>query len=139
VQQLLHLATEKERETVMSKQPDQLSPDVLRQFTGSEHWYRGTLNRKVLFTDGAKHVADCGGAYWLLDEIALIQPYDKAVAAEEFQVWKLKVAPDHTATLTCENGNGTTVFTKAIEYTDFPLPEITLWFQNNTIFLPSEY
>jgi hypothetical protein len=24
--------------------------------------------------------------YWLLDEIAIIQPYDKAVAAEEFQV-----------------------------------------------------
>jgi hypothetical protein len=25
------------------------------------------------FTDGAKHVADAGGAYWLLDEIALAQ------------------------------------------------------------------
>ena len=111
----------------------------LRQFTGSEHWYRHALNRKVLFTDGAKYVADTGGAYWLLDEIALIQPYDKAIAAEEFQLWKLKVSSDHTATLTCENGNGTTVFTKAIEYTDFPLPEITLYFQNNTIFLPSEY
>jgi hypothetical protein len=31
------------------------------------------------------------------------------------------------------------VFTKEIEFTDFPLPEITLYFQNNTIFLPSEY
>jgi len=73
------------------------------------------------------------------EPIALIQPYDKAVAAEEFQLWKLNVAPDHTATLTCENGNGTTVFSKAIEYIDFRLPEITLYFQNNTIFLPSEY
>ena len=72
----------------------------LRQFTGSENWYRGTLNRKVLFTDGAKYVADHGGAYWLLDEIALIQPYDKAVAAEEFQLWKLKVADDRSATQT---------------------------------------
>ena len=89
-------------------------PD-LRQFTGSEHWYRHALNRKVLFTDGAKYVADQGGAYWLLDDIALIQPYDKAIAAEEFQVWRLKVSTDHTATLTCENGNGTTVFTKALD------------------------
>jgi hypothetical protein len=68
----------------MSKQPEQLSPDVLRQFTGSENWYRGCINRRILFTDGAKHVADCGGAYWLLDEIALAQLHVKAVKAERF-------------------------------------------------------
>jgi hypothetical protein len=93
----------------------------------------------VLFTDGAKYVADEGGAYWLLDEIAIIQPYDKSVAAEKFQVWKLVVRPDRTATLTCEGGNGNIVFTKEIEYTDFPADEITLWFANNVIYLPSEH
>jgi hypothetical protein len=31
------------------------------------------------------------------------------------------------------------VFTKAIEYTDFPLEEIALYFIDNTILLPSEY
>ena len=93
----------------------------------------------MLFTDGAKYVADHGGAYWLLDEIAFAQRYEKAVAGEEFQVWKLAVKPDHTATLTCEDGNGNMVFTKALEFTDFPLSEITLWFANNTIYLPSEH
>ena len=68
---------------------------------------------------GAKYVADRGGAYWLLDEIALIQPHDKAVAAEEFQVWTLKARPDHTAPLTCDDGNGTFVFSKDITFTDF--------------------
>ena len=116
-----------------------LDKDQLGQFTGSEHWYRHGINRKVLFTDGAKYVADHGGAYWLLDEIALIQPYDVRVTAEEFQAWTLKVRPDTTATLTCDDGNGNIVFSKEIEFTDFPLPEITLWFANNTIFLPSEY
>ena len=111
----------------------------LAQFTGSEHWYRHGINRDVLFTDGAKYVADQGGAYWLLDEIAIIQPYDARVAAEEFQVWTLKVRDDRTATLTCDDGNGTIVFSKEIEFTDFPLPEITLWFANNTIYLPSEH
>jgi hypothetical protein len=111
----------------------------LRHFTGSEQWYRHAINRKVLFTDGAKHVAETGGAYWLLDEIALIQPYDKTVAAEEFQVWKLKVRSDRTATLSCEDGNDNTVFTKEIEFTDFPLDESTLWFANNVIYLPSEH
>jgi hypothetical protein len=126
-----------ERKNIMSEHP--LTKSGLSQFTGSETFYRHALNRKVVFTEGAKHVADAGGAYWLLDEIALIQPYDKAVAAEDFQVWTLKVRSDRTATLTCEDGNGKTVFTKEIEYTDFPLDEITLWFANNTIYLPSEH
>jgi hypothetical protein len=111
----------------------------LRQFTGSEQWYRHALVRDVLFTDGAKYVADQAGAYWLLDEIALAQGYEKSVAGEEFQLWKLKVNSDHTATLTCEDGNGRAVYSKTIEYTDFPLPEIALYFTNKTILLPSEY
>ena len=110
----------------------------LAQFTGSENWYRHGLVRNVLFTDGAKHVADSGGAYWLLDEIALAQRCEASVRGEEFQVWKLAVNPDRTATLSCDDGNGTVVFSKTIEVTDFPLDEITLWFENNTIFLPSE-
>jgi len=120
-------------------EPKTLIKADLALFTGSENWYRHGLNRKVLFTDGAKYVADHGGAYWLLDEIALSQRYEKAVGAEEFQVWKLAVKSDHTATLTCEDGNGKVVFTKALEFTDFPLPEIVLWFANGTIYLPSEH
>ena len=112
--------------------------DLVR-FTGTEQWYRHGINRKVLFTDGAKYVADQAGAYWLLDEIALIQPYDKRLAAEEFQVWKLAVNADQSAMLTCEDGNDHVVYTKPIEYTDFPSAGITLYFTNNTILLPSEY
>lgn len=116
-----------------------LSKADLAQFTGSEQWYRHGINRKVLFTDGAKFVADQASAYWLLDEIAIIQPHDKRVAAEEFQVWKLTVKPDHSGVLTCEDGNDRTVYTKEIPYTDFPAENVTLWFTNNTILLPSEY
>ena len=111
----------------------------LAQFTGSENWYRHGINRNVLYTDGARHVAEDGGACWLLDEIAIIQPYNKAVAAEEFQVWKLAICPGRAATLTCDDGNGKIVFTKKIEHTDFPLDEITLYFTNDVIHLPSEY
>jgi hypothetical protein len=111
----------------------------LRQFTGSEHWYGHGLVGNVLFTDGAKYLADQAGAYWLLDEIALAQRYEKKVAGETFQVWKLIVGPGHTATLTCDDGNNNVVFTKRIEFTDFPLPEVTLYFTDNTILLPSEY
>ena len=115
-----------------------LSETDLRQFTGTENWYRHGINRNVTFTDGAKYVADEGGAYWLLDAIAICQRYEKAVVAEPFQVWKLVVGPDRTATLTCEDGNYKTVYTQQIEFTDFPAEEITLWFSDNVIYLPSE-
>ncbi len=115
-----------------------LTAAELDQFAGSETWYRHGINRKVLFTDGAKFLADRAGDYGLLDEIAIIQPYVRNVAAEEFQVWKLAVRPDHTAMLTCDDGNGRIVFCKEIEFTDFPLDEITLWFENGVIYLPRE-
>jgi len=111
----------------------------LLQFTGTEQWHRHGIVRDVLFTDGAKYVADQAGAYWLLDEIALAQRGSNCVAAEAFQLWKLTVNPDHTATLSCEDGNGNAVYSKEIPYTDFPLPEIALYFTDGVILLPSEY
>jgi hypothetical protein len=116
-----------------------LDPDELSRFTGSEHWFRHGLVRGIVFTDGAKYIADRAGAYWLLDEIAIAQRFDKKAAAEEFQVWTLTVNADHSAVLTCEDGNGNTVLSKAIEFTDFPPEGVALWFANNTIYLPSEH
>jgi len=116
-----------------------LTPDELAQFTGTERRYRHAINHNVLFTDGAKYVADTAAAYWLLDEIALIQPRNKRVHAEAFQVWKLKVNADSTGELVCEDGNGHIVYTRAILFTDFTGEGITLWYRDSTILLPSEY
>jgi Family of unknown function (DUF6876) len=111
----------------------------LMQFTGSEQWYRHSLVRKVLYTDGVQYVAEAAGAYWLVDEIAFAQSVH-AVAAEEFQHWKLAVdTARSTAVLTCDDGNGRIVFTKEIGFTDFPLDEIRFYFTDNTLLLPTEY
>jgi hypothetical protein len=118
---------------------DRLSEENLCQFIGSENWYRHGINRKVVFTDGAKYVADEGGAYWLLDAIAIAQHYEKKVAGEGFQVWRLKVNEDRTASLVCDDGNNNIVYTQHIEFTDFPIDEIKFYFTDNTILLPSEY
>ena len=111
----------------------------LRQFTGSENWYRHSINRAVLYTDGAKFLANQGGAYWLLDIIAIAQQHDASVSREEFQVWNLKVHSDRSATVFCDDGNGNPVYTQEIPFTDFPLDEMKLYFANNVIHLPSEY
>ncbi len=115
-----------------------LNKDDLRQFTGTEQWHRHGLVRKMLYTDGVQYVAETGGAYWLIDEIAFAQAVPE-VAAEEFQLWRLRVNLDRHAILTCEDGNSNAVFTKQIEFTDFPLNEIVLYCTNDVIMLPSEY
>ena len=123
----------------MTQESKSLTEADLDRFTGTEHWYRHPLAPGVLYTDGARYVAEQGGAYWLLDSIAIAQKFSAAVAAEGFQLWKLTVKADRTALLVCEDGNGRRVYAQAIDYTDFPLSEIALYFTNDVILLPSEY
>ena len=116
-----------------------LDANTLAQFTGSEHFYRHGLVREVFYTEGVEYVVDNAGAYWLLDEIALAQRHIIPVKREDFQVWDLKVNADQTATLTCGDGNGREVYTKRIEFTDFPEPGIRFYYADWVIHLPSEY
>jgi hypothetical protein len=112
----------------------------LSQFSGSENWYRHNLNSEILYTDGAQYVAEAGGAYWLLDEIALANRYQRQVKAEEFQVWTLtRDKSGNGATLDCGDGNGNTVYSKRIPFTDFPLDSVKFFCENGTILLPSEH
>ena len=80
----------------------------------------------------------CRGPYWLIDEVAFAQ-CSRKIVAEGFQVWKLEVKFDRSAILTCTDGNGRLVQRKQLLYTDFLLDEISLYFANNVILLPSEY
>ena len=75
----------------------------------------------------------------MLDLIALAQRHEKAVVAEAFQVWQLTVNDNGGAVLTCEDGNGRSVYTKVIEFSDFPKPGIKLFCCDKVILLPSEY
>ena len=59
----------------------------LGQFTGTEQRYLHQIARGLLYTDGVQFVAERAGAYWLLDEVALVQRGEPALDGEEFQVW----------------------------------------------------
>ncbi len=110
----------------------------LHHFTGTANWYRAPMSQKITMTDGIHHVAEHGGAVWLIVDIVAAQ-HDPAVAAEEFQVWTLKVNPDRTAELTCGDGNDNIVYTQKYETTNFPLDKIEFFLTNDVILLPSEY
>ena len=109
----------------------------LRQFTGTDQWFRHILVRNVLYTEGVQYLAEKANCYWLIDKIATNQMLPE-LRKEEFQVWKLRVANDK-GTLSAEDGNDHQVYCEQLDYTDFPMPEVDLWFTNNTILLPSEY
>ena len=119
----------------------------LRQFSGTENYYRHWL-RRIVYTDGVQYLAEQAGAYWLIDLIASWQLKPK-VRREEFQVWILKVnrkppqgkpmAYARCCTDTPEPGNANQVCVQGIPYADFPLDEITLWLVKDVLMLPGEY
>ena len=119
-----------------------ISTAALAQFTGTENWYRYSLGRQFLYTDGVKYVAEEAGAYWLIDAIISHQ-YDPRIKSnqgiQEFQLWNLEVQEDCSAILICEDGNNIKILTQKIPFTDFPLPKIKFYLKDNILLLPSEY
>ena len=81
-------------------------------------------------TAGRRLLADRPGRLWMIGP---------AVRGEEFLVWTLTVAADRTALAIAGDGNGHELARQEIEYTDFPLEEITLYLTEGTLMLPSEY
>jgi hypothetical protein len=116
--------------------------NALAQCWGSDYLI-GHWTRRLNFTQGVHVLAEKGGAYWLIDAIASHQTDKRLVRSQrlrEFQLWELKVKPDRSCTLTCRaDSNEAPVITQEIEYTDFPLDEITLYVEGDVLLLPSEH
>ncbi|MCO6490872.1 MAG: hypothetical protein J5I98_20810 [Phaeodactylibacter sp.] len=110
----------------------------LIQFTGTEYYYFNPLFRQFRYTDGVKFLAERAGAYWLLDYIFSNQSH-KSLRGQGFQVWKIRVKQDDSATITVEDGNNNVLKRFRLEYTDFPLEEFDLWLIDKVLILPSEY
>lgn len=110
----------------------------LHQFIGTENYYKHPFT-KTIFTDGVKHLADNAGAYWLIDYIAFKQVEDGEIGNCEFQVWTLDALPDHTAVIQCTDGDENLMLKKRIDYTDFPIATMKLYYHHNVLMLTSEY
>jgi hypothetical protein len=114
-----------------------LTKTDLAHCTGSESSYRHPLYPFV-YTDGVQHVANHGGAYWLIDIIGSYQ-FEHRIAREPFQHWALTVNADKTATVICTDGNGKELARQDIPYTDFPLDMVGFYLTDTTLLLTSEY
>ena len=117
-----------------------LRAEDLRNFCGTETWFRHSLYRKYLYTEGVQYVAETGGAYWLIDKIFDCQSCVSILQNQEFCVWTLKLNEQgEGARLTCTDGNEQELYAENIIFTDFPLTQIRFYFQNNVLLLTSEY
>ncbi len=122
----------------------------LDNFCGTENYYKASIfSRSIFYTDGVKYLIDNADAHWLKDIIVSYMPtVIKNPRLRDFQVWELKVK-DNKGVVTCKEDDGIPpAVTQKIEYTDFPLPEITLWVERTgdengkdifVILLPSEH
>jgi hypothetical protein len=110
--------------------------DNLPNFTGTEHYFKFLMG--IRFTDGVKYLAESAECFWLLDIIASYQVHD-IVKKEPFQVYKLTVNEDKSGLVEITNGDQRILETQEINYTDFPLQEISIWCIDKICILPSEY
>jgi hypothetical protein len=118
-----------------------LSESDLSGFTGTENYYRWSiLARNCLLTDGAKFLAEKGGAFWFMDIIASILAKIKPHGFCVCKITKNKTGSG--AVFTADDGNGNVFYRQVIKYTDAPFDfrVFATWDETNlVIMLPSEY
>jgi hypothetical protein len=115
---------------------DQLTAN-LEKFMGSEKCYR--THHNVLITEGVKYLCDTAQCFWLIDCISSYQRIHK-VADEPFQVVELNVDLEKcTGIIVVTDGNNNEVFRQLLDYTNFPLKQIKLYYTDCVVMLPREY
>jgi hypothetical protein len=116
--------------------------NTLRQFTGTDQYYKHLFPGKssILHTEGCKFVKDKCEANWLFDQILLAQAIPR-VKSISFQKWIFeRLRTDLSWKLTCINtDDNKSVWSKRIEFSDFPLQKIEIWVIDKVALLPSEY
>jgi hypothetical protein len=100
----------------------------LKQFCGSEQFFKHSINRKLIYTEGIQYLAKNARCYWFIDEIAVILlPSLLKNRYDEFYSIQLLVT-DCSAVITVGDGNGNTHMKHKIEWTDFPISGIPVDF-----------
>ena len=118
----------------------------LKQFSGTEEYYRHFLNRHLIYTEGVKYLAEKAECYWLLDEIAIILlPKLMKKYRDSFYCINFFVNEDQSAEISTDDGNNNIYFKHKITWTNFPVKEKLVKFylcesgDAYCLMLPSEY
>ena len=117
----------------------------LSQFSGSDVRYKVMFNKRIVYTEGVKALAEAAGAYWLIDLIVSHQPkvLRTSPRLQDFQLWQLSVSKGRGVATCREDSNVDPCVTQRMS-TDFPLDSIKLYVERCdenawVILLPSEH
>jgi hypothetical protein len=118
----------------------------LRQFTGSEYFFKHWGNSKMVYTEGVKYLAEKASCFWLIDEIALVLlPKLLHDYEDSFFYIELSVFINNSAFVIVTDGNNRIYLKHKINWTDFPVLEKPLRMylcdsdNKYCLMLPSEY
>lgn len=124
----------------------QCSLDDLKQFSGSEQFFRHWTNRKLVYTEGINYLAIKMQCFWLIDEIAIVLlPKLLKHYKDSFYTVRFIAHADSTATITVDDGNNNIHITHKINWTDFSIKEkeVKMYLCDSgshyCLMLPSEY
>lgn len=126
----------------MGRHVSDVLPD-LPQYYGTLGYLRHRIlpvGPGLLLTDGAKYVAEKASAWWLMD-LVLSHAQEWLAKGDGFCSIELLVKDDK-GKLLVEDGDGSLLLDKDIEYTDFPEPGIRFFLQAGAepvLMLQSEY
>ncbi len=112
---------------------------TLAQYTGSQSIKRWSALFRDTASEGALAMAEITGGYWLLDAISSHLMGKKIPLGNA----NLKVSGNKARLELC-HGDGIVFASQDIDYTDFPLDEIDVWFglnefDSHTLYLPREH
>jgi hypothetical protein len=108
----------------------------LKWFSGSENITRYMGGLELFLTDGMLFVCREAQSFWLIDLIMGAQAKDH-VRSEPFQVWKF-IRKDGGCQVTVDDGNGNILERYPLGFSDFPLDEFKVFFENRVVMLPDE-
>jgi len=112
---------------------------ALAKFTRIRHLYRH-WSGAFHYTDGVAFLAENAGAEWLLDHIAAHQKHvRKDSDLRDLQIWALRVTGSLKAEITCSRTKKDVAFREEMQlFSPFPLDEVTLYLEDETLLLSSE-
>ena len=110
---------------------------ILRQFIGTEHYYKSIVPAMV-YTDGIQYLAEKTGAHWLIDLVASYNTL-KFKSKYRFQVWTIEIAEDKSCIVYCrEDTEDPRIVEQKIVYTDFPM-DFEFFVVDGVMMLKTEY
>ena len=109
----------------------------LESYTGTEQYFKIPFSDYV-YTDGIKALIDLSSCYWLVSDTGILLSHKKQYE-RDFLILNIKVKDNKAVITLKEDTDEKPIYTKQINYTDFPLKEYEFYIINKTFLLKSEY